>query len=73
MIDENNTLFNNFVETVERYELLSQTQRLIFCFSGGKDATIGLHFLRKYLEENNIGMDALSAKADSTGSRLESG
>ncbi len=43
-------MFNNFVETVEKYELLSRTQRLIFCFSGGKDASIGLHFLKQYLD-----------------------
>lgn len=52
MVDENNALFNNFVETVERYELLSQTEKLIFCFSGGKDASIGLHFLKQYLDIN---------------------
>lgn len=54
MVNNENTLFNNFCETIEKHELLSATKRLIFCFSGGKDATIGLYFLRKYLEENKI-------------------
>lgn len=53
MLDNSNNLFNNFCETVERYGLISETERLIFCFSGGKDASVGLYFLQKYLNNTN--------------------
>ena len=38
-------LYSVFCETVAKYELLSGIEKIVFLFSGGKDATLGLFFL----------------------------
>ncbi len=47
-------LYSVFCETVAKYELLSGIEKIVFLFSGGKDATLGLFFLNKYLKEREL-------------------
>lgn len=47
-------LYSIFCETVAKYELLSEIEKVVFLFSGGKDATLGLFFLNKYIKERNL-------------------
>lgn len=47
-------LYSIFCETVTKYELLSGIEKVVFLFSGGKDATLGLFFLNKYIKEKKL-------------------
>lgn len=47
-------LYSTFCETVVKYELLSGIEKVVFLFSGGKDATLGLFFLNKYIKEKKL-------------------
>lgn len=50
-------LFKVFSETIEKYSMLKNVEKLIFLFSGGKDATLGLYFLNKYILDNNLDIE----------------
>jgi tRNA(Ile)-lysidine synthase TilS/MesJ len=39
---------------MKRYKLIEGMNRLVFLFSGGKDATFGLYMLKRYLDEYKI-------------------
>lgn len=47
-------LYSAFCETIEKHELLSGIEKVVFLFSGGKDATLGLYFLNKYIKEKKL-------------------
>ena len=47
-------LYNTFCDTVEKHNLLKDIDKIIFLFSGGKDATLGLYFLQKYIKEQSL-------------------
>lgn len=47
-------LYSLFCKTVAKYELLSGIEKVVFLFSGGKDATLGLFFLNKYIKEKKL-------------------
>lgn len=47
MVNNENTLFNNFCETIEKHELLSATKRLIFLFFRRKRRNYWLIFFAK--------------------------
>ena len=44
-------LYSLFADPIERYGMLEEIDRVAFLFSGGKDATLGLLFLNRYLKE----------------------
>ncbi|MGE5626896.1 MAG: hypothetical protein ACM3X7_02135 [Solirubrobacterales bacterium] len=50
-------LYTIFSETMKKYELLEGTEDIIFLFSGGKDATIGLYFLNQYIKRNDLDLN----------------
>ena len=55
---ENNTkLYAKFCDTIVKYDLLKEIKKIVYLFSGGKDATIGLYLLNKYLKENSLDID----------------
>ncbi len=41
-ITKSGQLYATFCETIEKYDLFDGIDRIIFLFSGGKDATLGL-------------------------------
>jgi predicted phosphoadenosine phosphosulfate sulfurtransferase len=43
-----------FSETIEKFRLLEGINRLLFLFSGGKDATFGLKLLSEYIRESEL-------------------
>ena len=47
-------LFSLFTDTIERHGMLEGIDRVVFLFSGGKDATLGLLFLNRYIREKNL-------------------
>lgn len=53
-ITKSGQLYATFCETIEKYGLLDGIDRIIFLFSGGKDATLGLYYLNEYVIENKL-------------------
>ena len=54
MSETEKSLYSNFTKTVQDYQLLNGLDNLVYLFSGGKDATIGLDYLQRYIHENKI-------------------
>ena len=52
--DVKERLYSNFCEVIDKYNLLQNINHLAYLFSGGKDATIGIDFLQRYLNDNSI-------------------
>ena len=50
-------LYLTFCKTVTKYEMLSGIEKVVFLFSGGKDATLGLFFLNKYIKDSNFALE----------------
>ena len=50
----NDRLYENFSDMVVNHNLLNGIDHIVCLFSGGKDATILLQFLRRYLKEKNL-------------------
>ena len=48
------SLYSIFCDTIVKHALLEDVDKVIFLFSGGKDATLGLYFLQKYIQENDL-------------------
>jgi len=53
-------LYGIFSETIEKYSLLKNVTKLIFLFSGGKDATLGLYFLNQYILKQNLNIELVA-------------
>lgn len=47
-------LYSIFSSTIENYGLLDGIEKVVFLFSGGKDATLGLYLLDKYLKDHHL-------------------
>lgn len=56
-IFDDNDVHTIFSDSVEKYDLLNGINKLLFLFSGGKDATFGLTMLIEYLNTNNLDID----------------
>ena len=52
----NVSMYNKYAQILENYQLLNK-DKVIFLSSGGKDATIGLHFLSKYIVEKKLDVE----------------
>lgn len=50
---ESEGLYEIFSNTINEYKMLENIEKIIFLFSGGKDATLGLYFMDKYIKENS--------------------
>lgn len=53
---KNVNMYNRYVQILENYKLINK-EKVIFLGSGGKDATIGLYFLSKYIEEKKLDIE----------------
>jgi len=43
-----------YSNTIEKYNLLEGVKNIIYLFSGGKDASFGLHLLCNYIQQNDL-------------------
>ncbi len=51
---QNRRVQKMFAETIEGFNLLRNINRILFLFSGGKDATFGLKLLSEYIRESEL-------------------
>lgn len=49
-----NALEDRFNETIEKYGLLDGIKNIVFLFSGGKDCTLGLYLLDRYIKDKSL-------------------
>lgn len=54
LFENSDEMYGVFKNAIENYQLMKGIDNVVFLFSGGKDATVGLYFLNNYIKEKEL-------------------